>query len=140
MWGCCYFLSNELGELYVGSSINFAKRLAKHKCFKTINMDGLWYWDYFEEGEYESLKDLRKKEQEYIKQYKDCIVNKTKYGGAKEYNKLNKERIAEWRKNWTENNKEREKQKNKEWRDNNKEQQAEYKKRYYEKQKNKIKT
>lgn len=130
MWGCVYLLNNELGETYIGSSIDFAKRLAKHKCFKTINMDCLWYWDYLEEGEYESLKILRKKEQEYIKENPDCI-NKTKYGGDKEYRKNNKERIAEWRKNWSINNKERERDKNKEWREKNKEQQREYKRKWW---------
>lgn len=121
MWGCCYFLSNEFGELYVGSSINFDTRLSRHKRRKTINMDCLWYWDYLEKGQYESLKELRKREQEYIKQYKDCIINKTKYKGIKQQ-----------RKDTYLKHKETRKAEMKEWRDSNKEKILEYRKKYRE--------
>lgn len=148
MWGCIYLLNNEIGEAYIGSSIDWEKRLSAHRIKKTINMDCLWYWDFLEEGEYTSVEELRKKEQEYIRDNKDCI-NKTKYKGRKQINKdsylnhkeertqqkrdyyLNhKEAIIAKNKIWGENNKEKKLQDIQNWGHNNREKVLEYKKKW----------
>lgn len=124
MWGCCYFLSNEFGELYVGSTIDWKERIKLHKRRKVINMDCLWYWDYFEEGEYENLEELRKKEKEYIHKYKDCIVNKTKYKGKKVCDRegylKHKEARDEKMKNWRDNNKDKIRERNRKYNESRK--------------------
>jgi hypothetical protein len=85
--------------------------------------------------------ELNKKEYEYLRLYKDDIVNKNngkcinKKEYVKEYRNNNQEKIKEKKKEYYENNKE----KKKEYYENNKEKIKEYYKKYYENNKEKIK-
>ncbi len=136
MWGCVYFLSNELGELYIGSSVNFCRRLYKHKCLKSINMNCLWYWDYFEEGEYESIEELREREKEYIRKNFDCI-NSRKYNSSQKKYENNKEKNLTYCKEWYKNNKQKVLENVKKYNQTNKEKILNYSKIYTETNKQK---
>tara|TARA_R110000764_G_C10854633_1_gene365796 strand:- start:33 stop:611 length:579 start_codon:yes stop_codon:yes gene_type:complete len=95
-----------------------------------------------EEVEYEVVKDLRKKELEYIEKT-DCvnIVHPTisKPESDRRYYKDNKEKILQERKDYNEKNKEKILQNKKDYRKENKEKISQQNKDYNEKNKEKIK-
>ena len=143
--------SDENDKVYIGSTVQtLSERLSDHKSDYKALIDGRGrYISSFEIVQFESCTiellqeypcdsgdELRKKEGEYIRQYKEkykencvnlLIAGRTK----KEYREDNKEAIAEKKKEYQEANKETISEYNKEYREDNKEAIAEKKKEYY---------
>ncbi len=132
-------------ELYFGSTTDeLYKRKNQHKSKRDCKSKILFekYDDVrielVEDYQCNNKEELLKKEGEYIRNNKclnQVIPDRTK----KEYNKQNKEQIAEQKKIYRENNIEQIKEKEKEYREQNKEKIAEYDKEYYQNNKEAIK-
>jgi hypothetical protein len=136
-------------EVYYGSTIeDLRKRKSKHKYSKVCKSNILFekYDDVrievIEEYPCNSKAELNKKEGEYIRNNKCLnkrIEGRTKKEYQKEYNEINKEKIAERKKKYNEINKEKIAETKKKYKEQNKEYLKEKNKEYREKNKEYLK-
>ena len=152
--------TDDTKEFYIGSSYNFKRRNYNHKSSynnensKIYNLkvykyirdnDGWDFWKIILLYDYpcKNKKELQLEEQKAIKEYKSTLNHsipcRTQKEYRKEYNKNNKEKLAQKDKEYRKNNKEKIAQKNKEYHKNNKEKIAQKKNIYNEANKEKFK-
>ena len=168
--GKIYIIKNdENEEVYIGSTVQtLAERLRNHKKDYKRWLDGHGhYTSSYEIVQFESCRiellqeypcdsgdELRKKEGEYIRQYKENCINiqiagrtaKERYESNrdeileyhKEYRETHKEVISEKKKKHYEDNKDKIIEHQKEYQEAHKEHIAEYKKEYYETHKEEL--
>ena len=152
--------TDDTKEFYIGSSFDFKRRCYNHKkdcnnqnskgynykVYKYIREnDGFNEWEIILLYDYpcKNKYELKLEEQRTVKEYKSTLNTqvpaRTQKEYRKEYNKNNKEKLAQKDKEYRKNNKEKIAQKNKEYHKNNKEIIAQKKNIYNEANKEKFK-
>lgn len=139
--------SHQTDKYYIGSTCTMlSKRLSKHKSKYKYNSldctsrDILKYDDFYiellEAFECKNKNELRQREGELIRKYKDNIVNcRIENRTIDEWRGDNKEKIKQYHKQYYDNNKEKIKQ----YKSDNKDKIKQYKSQYYNDNKEKIK-
>ena len=144
--------SHQTDKYYIGSTCTMlSKRLSKHKAsykngtYSIVRQEKLvkyndCYIELLEAFECNNKDELRKREGELIRKYKDNIVNcKIECRTTKQYNIDNKEKIKIYKSQYYEDNKEKISKQKKQYRIDNREKLSKQRKQSYVNNKKKLK-